>query len=157
MAYSAHSYNVICTVEETRKVILGGIDVYYGYQLMHDDGASPSGEAILCVTGDASDVFCGIALETVLNASDAQGAAGDVFINVMRKGTYIAELDSTPDINSLGQPVFPTAAGQTVSLTIGSPAGYAMGRIVEWQNVSDPLGRTNAVKVRIGDVLQDAT
>lgn len=155
MAYSAHSYNVICTVEETRKVILGGIDVYYGYQLMHDDGASPSGEAILCVTGDASDVFCGIALETVLNASDAQGAAGDVFINVMRKGTYIAELDSTPDINSLGQPVFADGDAEKVSLTVGT--GFAVGRIVEWQNVSDPLGRTNAVKVRIGDVLQDAT
>lgn len=155
MAYSAKSYPVICHVEETRRVILGGVDVYYGYQLMHDDGATPSGEAIVCVTGDASDVFAGIALETVLNASDAQGAAGTVYVEVMRKGTYVAELDTTPDINTLGQPVFADGDNDKVSLTAGT--GFAVGRCVEWQNVEDPLGRTNAIVVRIGDVLQDAT
>src|SRR3990167_4980072 len=155
MAYSARTYSVIASIEETRQVILGGVDVYYGYQLMHDDGATPSGEAILSVTGDASDVFAGIALETVLNASDAQGAAGDVYVKVLRKGTYYAELDTTPDINSLGQPVFADGNAEMVSLTAGT--GFAVGRIVEWQNVGDPLGRTNAVLVRIGDVLQDAT
>lgn len=151
MAFSAQTYPVVCDIEETRHVILGAIDCYYGYALMHDDDGS--NYAIVCVTGDASDRFAGIALESVMNASNLQGDAGTVYIEVMRKGTYIAELDTTPTLAHLGAPVYADGNPEMVSPTAGT--GFAIGRVVEWENVGDPLGRTNAVKVRIGDVAFD--
>lgn len=146
MAYAARTYPVVCDIEATRLIKLGAVDVYYGQQLMHDDDATADA-AILCVTGDASDRFAGIALETVLNASDALGTAGEVYIEVMRKGTYIAELDSTPAVTDIGAPVYADGDNDKVSLTVGT--GFAVGIIEEWENVGDPLARTNAVKVRI--------
>lgn len=147
MAYAARTYPVVCDVEATRLIKLGAVDVYYGQQLMHDDDDTPAGSAILCVTGDASDRFAGIALETVLNASDALGTAGEVYIEVMRKGTYIAELDTTPTLDHLGAQVFADGDNDKVSPTAGT--GFAVGIVEEWENVGDPLARTNAVKVRI--------
>ena len=148
MALLAQSYPVICEIRKTRKLVLGAIDCYYGYPLMRDDDDTPAGSLIAPVGGDASDRFGGVALESVMNASDAQGAAGDVYVNVMVEGSYIAELSGAPTLADLGKAVYAHAT-DTALVTVTETNACAIGVIEEYINVGDPLARANAVRVRI--------
>ena len=144
--YANRTYPVLVDIETTRRSLLAGVSVYRGQKLMYDDG--DSNYLTQAVTGDASDKFAGVATQTVLNASDVLGAAGEVWIEYCDRGTAIFELDTTPTIAHQGKPVYADANTEMVSPTEGT--GFMIGFVKSYTNVSDPLGRTNAVLVQFG-------
>lgn len=156
MALGIQVYPVLCQVNSSRKVVLSAMDVYEGYPLMADD--SDSGQAAALVNGDDADRFLGISMQTIYNASDLQGADGTVFVRVCNDGAYIAELDTTPAKADLHKPVFADGDTDKVSLTEsqGGTASCIVGIIEAWENVEDPFGRTNAVRVRFSPTIAES-
>ena len=133
MAAAAREYPTLISIKRWRLVGLDAADVYAGWYMCF--------KATTAYIQEASDVassrFAGVQMVTTLNAS---GSAAGVNTLICVEGASIG----TGDATLAGVPT--GGGGQTVL----SSGNNKVGRVLEFQNVQDPLARTTPVIFSFG-------
>ncbi|HAM56801.1 MAG TPA: hypothetical protein DCQ64_15930 [Candidatus Rokubacteria bacterium] len=140
MAAAAREYPTLISIKRWRLVGLDAADVYAGWYMCF--------KATTAYIQEASDVassrFAGVQMVTTLNAS---GSAAGVNTLICVEGASIGTGDATlAGVPTGGGDVCYASDGQTVL----SSGNNKVGRVLEFQNVQDPLARTTPVIFSFG-------
>ena len=137
-------------VWSTRRVPMIAAQIMEGWRVNYDD--SDSGDSVAEASdADANDKFAGVAMETVDNSSSGLAlGAGNAYITIATAGRVIVEADSTAaSLAGMGVSLY-TVDGDTVGVAATTTNDIYSGFVSEWENVADPLSRSNAVIMTFG-------